>query len=96
MPLGLPYTVNFETIGCLINGYPLHERRCPSGGPEYHSQDIESIPLDELSSLTNVNYKFIPINRKHRIDDFDFNLVNFRDTSLLVDENIIDDLENST
>ena len=65
---------------------------------EYHSQDIESIPLDELSSLsTNVKTtnSLSLINRKHRIDDdLDFNLVNFRDTSLLVDENIIDDLEN--
>ena len=63
----------------------------------YHSQDIESIPLEELlfdsTNVKTTNSLFL-INKKHKIDDdFVLNLVNFRDTSLLVDENIIDDLE---
>lgn len=63
----------------------------------YHSQDIESIPLEELlfdsTNVKTTNSLFL-INKKHKLDDgFVLNLVNFRDTSLLVDKNIIDDLE---
>ncbi|NLI60153.1 MAG: M15 family metallopeptidase [Clostridiales bacterium] len=65
---------------------------------DYHGQDIKSIPLEELLSpstnITGTTSLFL-INKKHKIDDKSlFNLINFRDTSFLLDENVIDDLEN--
>lgn len=65
---------------------------------DYNYQDIESIPLEELlyhsSKVKSTNSLYL-VNKKHKIDDVSvFNLVNFRDTSLLLDKEVIDDLEN--
>ena len=64
---------------------------------DYNSEQLESLPLEELLTGSNgvrITNSLSLINKKHKIEDVSvFKLANFRDTSLLLDEDAIDDLE---
>lgn len=64
----------------------------------YGNDQLANIELDELfsdSSEVKITNCLSLVNKKHKIDNtLEFNLVSFRDTSLLLDENVIGDLEN--
>ncbi len=99
IPMFIFYAINYRNdwIFGLIDTF-FHEREdIHLKILDYHSQDIESIHLEELlsrSSNVKATNSLLLINKKHKIDDDSvFNLVNFRDTSLLIDENIINDLD---
>ena len=100
IPMFIFYTVNYRDdwmFGLMDTLF--HEReRIQLETLDYHSLDIESIHLEELlshSSNVKATNTLLLINKKHKIDnELVLNLINFRDTSLLVDEDIIEDLEN--
>lgn len=64
---------------------------------DYNSKQWNSLPLEELLDGDNnikITNSLSLINKKHKIDDAsDYKLTNFRDTSLLLDEDVIGDLE---